>query len=460
MALNILDTWAKAPAPLIHSNKISDGAFRLFTHIHWRAGESGGLTGWFTEALKTTAETLGVALNTVRNRINELENNNWVVVVTRANKTGRGNLSHKIRPFTKQSNCEAFRINYTPLEGEAVRAKTRIVTKICTPSNKLPPSTNCTPPLQSVEAPPLQPIAPKLDSLKPDSLNQTPFSVTRYPDQVVNFSDVKSHYDKSTKSWDSDQYIYIGRYNRGAGLQSSDWRNKKKITATVDRAGVIADYKTKILNDPELISRLPELKDKILVCWCAPEACHGDVLIELLQDMDEHVSKAKAQIEAKAKAKIEADDLFDAISWAWQNNSAGYIAKMRDFLTGKSKAGAWAEFTLSDEPMSAIEIIAFGFWRRASADSNMPTVPETVERVVLQFRGIKGYDRYLERAEEYKARILKRLADQETPEPEAPKLGDQIAPTDDTIVKDTNTNASIEEAINALNSLDDLMKTV
>ncbi len=35
------------------------------------------------------------------------------------------------------------------------------------------------------------------------------------------------------------------------------------------------------LANPALREKLPELKGKILGCWCAPEACHGDILAEL-----------------------------------------------------------------------------------------------------------------------------------------------------------------------------------
>ena len=28
---------------------------------------------------------------------------------------------------------------------------------------------------------------------------------------------------------------------------------------------------------------LDELKDKVLGCWCHPELCHGDVLVELIK---------------------------------------------------------------------------------------------------------------------------------------------------------------------------------
>lgn len=31
----------------------------------------------------------------------------------------------------------------------------------------------------------------------------------------------------------------------------------------------------------EILKRLPELKGKILACWCYPRACHGDVLAKM-----------------------------------------------------------------------------------------------------------------------------------------------------------------------------------
>jgi hypothetical protein len=44
---------------------------------------------------------------------------------------------------------------------------------------------------------------------------------------------------------------------------------------------VIAKYRAWIVTQPELMAALPQLRGKDLVCWCAPAACHGDVLLEL-----------------------------------------------------------------------------------------------------------------------------------------------------------------------------------
>jgi hypothetical protein len=49
------------------------------------------------------------------------------------------------------------------------------------------------------------------------------------------------------------------------------------------RKEAIEKYKEYILNSPELLAKLPELQDKVLGCWCKPLACHGDILVELIE---------------------------------------------------------------------------------------------------------------------------------------------------------------------------------
>jgi hypothetical protein len=36
----------------------------------------------------------------------------------------------------------------------------------------------------------------------------------------------------------------------------------------------------RIHEDAEYLRRVRELKDKRLVCFCKPEACHGDVIVD------------------------------------------------------------------------------------------------------------------------------------------------------------------------------------
>lgn len=48
-----------------------------------------------------------------------------------------------------------------------------------------------------------------------------------------------------------------------------------------DRDDAIARYRAWVVEQPELMAALGELRGKRLGCWCAPLPCHGDVLAEL-----------------------------------------------------------------------------------------------------------------------------------------------------------------------------------
>lgn len=67
--------------------------------------------------------------------------------------------------------------------------------------------------------------------------------------------------------------VYIGR--------PSKWGNPFSIGKDGTRAEVIQKYREWIATQP-LMNELDELRGKKLGCWCKPSACHGDVLVELL----------------------------------------------------------------------------------------------------------------------------------------------------------------------------------
>lgn len=69
--------------------------------------------------------------------------------------------------------------------------------------------------------------------------------------------------------------VYIGR---GRG---SIWGNPFREGVDGTKAEVIAKYRAWIQTQPRLMARLPELRGKVLGCWCKPDICHGDVLAEL-----------------------------------------------------------------------------------------------------------------------------------------------------------------------------------
>lgn len=67
--------------------------------------------------------------------------------------------------------------------------------------------------------------------------------------------------------------VYIGR--------PSKWGNPFVIGEHGTRAEVIQKYEDYLLGSPELMSCIvQELRGKHLVCYCAPHACHGQVLMK------------------------------------------------------------------------------------------------------------------------------------------------------------------------------------
>jgi hypothetical protein len=65
--------------------------------------------------------------------------------------------------------------------------------------------------------------------------------------------------------------------------RSTKWGNPFRIGPDGDRAAVIEKYRAWIVGRPDLMAALPELRGKRLGCWCAPMACHGDVLADLVE---------------------------------------------------------------------------------------------------------------------------------------------------------------------------------
>ena len=78
---------------------------------------------------------------------------------------------------------------------------------------------------------------------------------------------------------DEPYAVYIGRACRGH--RDEGWGNPFKIGRDGNREEVIEKYRSWLRDQPELIARARELRGKILGCWCEPEPCHGDVLMEI-----------------------------------------------------------------------------------------------------------------------------------------------------------------------------------
>lgn len=78
-------------------------------------------------------------------------------------------------------------------------------------------------------------------------------------------------------------HVYIGRKNKNYEVAESKWANPFKVGDDGTRDEVINAYREWIKHQPELMNSLEELRGKILFCWCCPEACHGHVLVEMLE---------------------------------------------------------------------------------------------------------------------------------------------------------------------------------
>lgn len=74
--------------------------------------------------------------------------------------------------------------------------------------------------------------------------------------------------------------VYIGRPSRW-GNPYSHLATSAAAFRVATREEAVSKYEAWLLQQPELMAALPELKGKVLGCWCKPKSCHGDVLLRL-----------------------------------------------------------------------------------------------------------------------------------------------------------------------------------
>jgi|TARA_R100000049_G_C1922742_1_gene67680 hypothetical protein len=72
--------------------------------------------------------------------------------------------------------------------------------------------------------------------------------------------------------------VYIGR--------PSKWGNPFVIGIHGNREQVIKLYEDYLFNNYDLMANMGELEGKTLVCYCKPEACHGDVLALFVNNLN------------------------------------------------------------------------------------------------------------------------------------------------------------------------------
>lgn len=80
--------------------------------------------------------------------------------------------------------------------------------------------------------------------------------------------------------------VYVGR--------PSKWGNpfligsyKAGTTDIIKRGDAVGLFREYVEQNPTLKAEIKkELKGKNLVCWCAPKACHADVLLEIANEAE------------------------------------------------------------------------------------------------------------------------------------------------------------------------------
>ena len=104
---------------------------------------------------------------------------------------------------------------------------------------------------------------------------------------VVNVkkTELKKNGYKDFQDWNKkSNHLYIGR-NMNAyvpGTYGSIWKNPfllKKFTLEDS----LKKYEEHV-RSTTLYDQLDELDGKVLGCWCKPLACHGDVLLKLIEE--------------------------------------------------------------------------------------------------------------------------------------------------------------------------------
>ena len=95
--------------------------------------------------------------------------------------------------------------------------------------------------------------------------------------RVIHIKDTPSNYKENK------EYVYIGRAGKG---ESGYFGNPFPLKNYKNRVECMEAFKKyfydRIENDEEYRNKIMELKDKILVCFCAPQLCHGNLIVEYL----------------------------------------------------------------------------------------------------------------------------------------------------------------------------------
>lgn len=110
------------------------------------------------------------------------------------------------------------------------------------------------------------------------------------PAMLVHFNSVRHLWSAQFQQWSKPNIVYIGRAmpHLNIELPASPFGNPFRIDKDTiqNRDDAIELYAEWILRPAQahLLHQIDSLRGKMLVCWCHPRRCHGDVLIQLMRD--------------------------------------------------------------------------------------------------------------------------------------------------------------------------------
>ena len=86
---------------------------------------------------------------------------------------------------------------------------------------------------------------------------------------------------------------YIGKqYSDKKGTwKESVFANPFLVGKDGNREQCLKKYEKHVRSSPEIWRELPNLKGKVLGCWCHPKPCHGDILIKLIRESEQKKGK-------------------------------------------------------------------------------------------------------------------------------------------------------------------------
>jgi len=90
---------------------------------------------------------------------------------------------------------------------------------------------------------------------------------------------------KNTKRYD----IYIGR----GGPWGNPFDYRKMGITREECLSLYKEWFYKKLNNSKFRDSVLTLKDKVLGCYCKPDLCHGDIIIEYLNETTGSIAKSR-----------------------------------------------------------------------------------------------------------------------------------------------------------------------